>query len=350
MKSETVIEDAGSDQEMYEQITAAVAKGNFDLRALLKKLNLEGDQKGKDSQKLEEAQRIRRASALGALSTTMNSEDGRKMSAVEKNSSVVGSAIELAEAEEQEDLQAEEELEYEQEEFRAGDEVVIIEGDNCGLFGTLQHSTTGIFAALDDSVKEDEDGYYGVDVHQFPGTDDACTEGFWIHPDALYHKKYEAGDEVYVTDGLNAGNYGNIQSDNGRLAFDDGCYGVDVKIPGGAIDGYWIHPASMRPSKKVEETKPKHEADEADLAEIDNFEYLPYVPYPGCYIDEGLAELLNTQEIDINIKRLVTRSGTVVYRWGGKRHLVRFLYGVLLVKEDGKWTELAPILRKFGSK
>merc|ERR1712233_86370 len=332
-------------EHVAKAVTSEFEKGNQDLLALLKSCSAAAT----TGAYLVDAQKVRRASALGTINANMSTEDGRKMSAVEKNALVVDSAIKLAETEEKEELQAEEE-EFEQEEFAAEDEVVIIEGDNCGLFGTLQHSTTGIFAALDDSVKEDEDGYYGVDVHQFPGTDDACTEGFWIHPDALYHKKYEAGDEVYVTDGLNAGNYGNIQGDNGRLAFDDGCYGVDVKIPGGAIDGYWIHPASMRPSKKVEETKPKHEADEADLAEIDNFEYLPYVPYPGCYIDGGLAELLNTQEIDINIKRLVIRSGTVVYRWGGKRHLVRFLYGVLLVKEDGKWTELAPILRKFGSK
>merc|ERR1719189_3063631 len=148
---------------------------------------------GEPTKGLEEAQRIRRKSALGVLAASTKTDDGRKMSAIDKNTSVVGSAIQLADTEEKEDVQvAEEEYEFEQEEFSAGDKVVIIEGDNCGWFGTLQHSTTGIFAALDDSVKEDEDGYFGVDVHMHPGTGDECTEGFWIHPDALYHKKYDA--------------------------------------------------------------------------------------------------------------------------------------------------------------
>lgn len=336
-KSSTLPSD-GQDS-MVEQITAAVAKGNFDLLALMKSLDC--DIYGPTSS-LEECQRVRRASALGTIAANMGSG-----SVVDKSASVVSSAIELAETEEKEDAQIDGEIEFEQEEFIAGDDVVIIEGDNCGLFGTLQHSTTGIFAGLDDSVKEDEDGYYGVDVHQFPGTEDACTEGFWIHPDALYHKKHEAGDEVYVTDGLNAGNTGNIQSDNGRLAFDDGCYGVDVAIPGGSVDGYWIHPASMKPSKETEQKKPK-EIDEADLAEIDKFEFLPYVPYPGCAMDECMANMLNTQEIDINIKRLPSSSGKVVYRWGGQRHLVRFIHGVLLVKQNDTWIELNPILRKLG--
>eukprot|EP00463_Aulacantha_scolymantha_P002270 TRINITY_DN2956_c0_g1_i1.p1 TRINITY_DN2956_c0_g1~~TRINITY_DN2956_c0_g1_i1.p1 ORF type:complete len:157 (+),score=54.31 TRINITY_DN2956_c0_g1_i1:174-644(+) len=112
---------------------------------------------------LAEAQKCRRASALVAIAASITSEDSRKMSAIEKNAAVVDDAIQLADKEEKEDAQIEEE-EIEQEEFAAGDEVVIIEGDNCGLFGTLQYSTTGIFAALDDTVKEDEDGYFGVDV------------------------------------------------------------------------------------------------------------------------------------------------------------------------------------------
>jgi len=335
--------------DLASKISAAVDKGNVDLLEILKTYSIP----------LDAAQRVRRASALGAIQSTITSEDGRKKSAVEKNALVVEDAIKLADTEEKEDNQAEEE-QWEQEDFAAEDEVVIIEGDNCGLFGTLQHSTTGIFAALDDTVKEDEDGYFGVDVHLYPGTNDACTEGFWIHPEALQHKKYEANDEVYVTDGLNVGRYGNIQSDNGRLQFDEGCYGVDVKMEDGTTEGYWIHPTSMipaseSPSRKKDAPEKKEEtvteeAEDPDLAEIDKFDYLPYIAYPGDAMDEALADLLNTKEIDINIKRLTSKAGKVVYRYGGQRHLVRYIHGVLLVKEKGEWTELGPILEKMAPK
>jgi len=207
---------------------------------------------------LGEAQRLRRASALGKIAASITSEDGRKMSAIEKNSAVVTDAIKLADTEDKEDAQAEEEA-FEQEEFAAEDDVVIIEGDNCGLFGKLQHSTTGIFAALDDTVKEDEDGYFGVDVYVNPLKGDGSTEGFWIHPEAMQHKKYEVGDEVYVTDGINVGRTGTTQSDNGRLQFDDGCYGVDVKMEDGTIEGYWIHPASMVPASESPEKKKRYQ-------------------------------------------------------------------------------------------
>merc|ERR1719348_43766 len=127
------------------------------------------------STKLVDAQRVRRASALGALASTITTGDGRKMSSIEKNEAVIGGAIKLADQEEKEDEELEDD--FEQEEFRAGDDVVIIEGDNCGLFGTLQHSTGGIFGIFDDAVKEDEEGNFGVDIHPADGGED---EGFWI--------------------------------------------------------------------------------------------------------------------------------------------------------------------------
>merc|ERR1719479_856999 len=93
--------------------------------------------------------------------------------------------------------------------------------------------------------------------------------------------------------------------------------------------------------------KEEVEEEDPDLAEIDKFDFLPYIGYPGDAMDEALAELLNLQEIDINIKRITTKGGKVVYRYGGKRHLVRYIHGVLLVKENSEWRELLPILRKL---
>jgi len=297
------------------------------------------------SDKVKEAQRIRRASALATIKSTITDEDGRKMSSIEKKSAVVDNAIFLAETEEKEDEAVEDD--YEQEEFKAGDEVIIIEGDNCSLFGTLQHSTDGIFGIFDDTVKEDDEGNYGVDVHMADGGED---EGFWIHPEAMQHKKYLPGDEVKVIDGINVGRVGTIQvDDKGLMRFDAGSYGVDVKMEDGTIEGYWIHPTSMKflDEDKEKKRKKAKEEEEADLEEIDQFEFLPYVALPGDAMDEALAEQLNTFEIDLNIKRLVTKSGKVVYRYGGKRHLVRYIHGVLLVKENKIWTELIPELRKL---
>merc|ERR1712087_475309 len=295
----------------------------------------------KESATLEEAQQIRRSSVLETLGTDIDSENGRRMSAVEKNVKIVNNAILLANVEEKEDALAEEEgFANQKEKFYGGNKVVIIEGDNCGVFGILQSNPPGIFDSFTwlpvRSVKENDDGYYGVDIELYSGTRDACVEGFWIHPDALYHKKYEAGEEVYVTDGLNAGNYGTIQTDNGRLLFDNGCYGVDVKIPNGTVEGFWIHPSSLQPANKSPEKEKEKEKEEKERKEMeeefskfDKFEFLPYIPYPDCSIDLGMATVLNTHEIDINIKRLITKSGKVVYRWNGKRHLVRYIHGVL---------------------
>merc|ERR1712080_721804 len=147
----------------------------------------------------------------------------------------------------------------------------------------------------------------------------------------------------------NIGRTGTIQSDGERMRFDAGSYGVDVKMEDGTIEGYWIHPTSMKflDEDKEKKRKKAKEEEEADLEEIDQFEFLPYVALPGDAMDEALAEQLNTFEIDLNIKRLVTKSGKVVYRYGGKRHLVRYIHGVLLVKENKIWTELIPELRKL---
>jgi len=287
---------------------------------------------------LKEAQKIRRASTLGSISAKFTSTDGRKLSAVEKNDFVIGEAIKLAEAEEVEEEQFDEENDY--EEFAAGDEIVVIEGENCGLFGRLQHSSEGIFGLFGDDIKEDGEGNYGVDIF----TDSGGEEGYWIHPEALRLKKYVAGQPVKVIDGLNKGRSGVIQVDGIRLRFDDGAYGVDVTMDDGSIEGYWIHPKSMEP---VEKEAKEEVDDELNLDEMDKYEYLPYIPYPGDLMDEALADSLNTYEIDINIKRLVTRNNNVVYRYGGKRHLVRYIHGVLLVLEKKEWCELLPILRKL---
>lgn len=330
---------------MFKLLTASLDKDiGCDLLYLLKKVD-----NGKlVPDRLESAQRVRRASALGAITSKIVTGDGRKMSALDKNLAVVSDALRLADCEEKEDDELDDD--FEQEEFRAGDDVVIIEGDNCGLYGTLQHSTGGIFGVFDDAVKEDEEGNFGVDIHPADGGED---EGFWIHPEAMQHKKYVAGDEVKVVDGINVGRCGAIQSEeNGVLRFDAGSYGVDVKMEDGTIEGYWIHPTSMvflDPEKESVKIQRKTE-EEIDLEEIDKFEYLPYVSHPGDTLDEALGEQLNTFEIDINIKRIITKSERVVYRYGGSRHLVRYIHGVLLVKENGIWTELVPELRKLAGK
>jgi len=344
-KSITTNMDSKSDDfetdSIFKLLTSSFDKDiGTDLLSLLKSTDA-----GKISgSKLADAQRVRRASALGALTSKITTGDGRKMSSIEKNAAVIGDAITLADTEEKEDDDLEDD--FEQEEFRAGDDVVIIEGDNCGLYGTLQHATGGIFGVFDDAVKEDDEGNFGVDIHPADGGED---EGFWIHPEAMQHKKYVAGDEVKVIDGINVGRFGSIQSEeNGVLRFDAGSYGVDVKMEDGTVEGYWIHPTSMvfADAEKEEVVKTKKTEDELDLEEIDKFEFLPYIAFPGDAMDEALAEQLNTFEIDLNIKRIIANSGKVLYRYAGRRHLVRFIHGVLLVKENGVWTELIPELRK----
>lgn len=319
--------------ELTKEVTSAVAgDSSVNLLAFLKSSGHLSDSA------LAEAQRIRRCSVLAGLSSKITSGEERRLSAVEKNSLVVDAALKLAEVEEAEDLELEDD--WEQEEFKAGDEIIVVEGENCGLFGTLQHATGGIFGVFDPSVREDDEGNYGVDVHVSPELD----EGFWIHPEAMQHKKYLAGDEVKVIDGINIGRFGSIQSDENRIRMDDGSYGVDVTMEDGSIEGYWIHPTSMVPKNEVEKKEVKDE--ELDL-ELDKFEFLPYIAFPGDAMDEALAEELNTFEIDINIRRIIAKSGRIVYRFGGKRHLVRYIHGVLLVKEGKIWNELMPVLRKI---
>jgi len=319
---------------LFKKLTTAIEQGaGVDLLKLLMD-NAGGTKVTKE--KLKEAQRIRRASMLQSTSATFLDER-RKLSAIEKNAFVVDEAIQLAETEEVEKDRFEEEDDY--EELAAGDKVVIIEGENSGLFGSLQHSAEGLFGLFGDAVKEDEEGNYGVDVHAENGED----EGYWIHPEAMQLKKYAAGDRVKVIDGINVGRTGAIQSDGMRLRMDDGAYGVDVTMDDGSVEGYWIHPKSMEP----EAEKPEEEEKDLDLDAVDNFEFLPYIPYPGDAMDGAVSEALNTFEIDINIKRIVTRNNNIVYRYDGKRHLVRYIHGVLLVKENKVWCELLPILRNL---
>jgi len=322
---------------LFQTLTSALELGSgVDLLKLLMDSS-DGSKVTRD--RLRDAQKIRRASTLGSMQAKFSSDDGRRLSAVEKNAIVVEEARKLADKEEEEEDQFDEDEDA--EEFAAGEEVIIVEGENCGLFGTLQHSAEGIFGLFGDIVKEDEEGNYGVDVH----TEDGEDEGYWIHPEAMQLKKYVANDAVKVIDGINVGRTGTIQSDGKRLRMDEGAYGVDVTMDDGSIEGYWIHPKSMEP------LNPKAKEDEKDVdeefEEIDKFEFLPYIPHPGDAMDEALSEALNTFEIDINIKRIVCASGKVVYRYDKKRHLVRYIHGVLLVRENKVWCELLPILRKL---
>jgi len=334
-ETDSIFKSLSQTDDLYKTLSTAIKETGVDL---LKLLLSEG--KKVTAEMLHDAQKIRRASALDSISKKITSDDGRKLSAIEKKTLVIEEAIKLAETEEAEEDQFDDDDEY--EEFAAGDEVIIIEGENCGLFGTLQHSSEGIFGMFGDAVKEDEEGNYGVDIH----TESGEVEGYWIHPEAMRLKTYVIGDKVKVIDGINVGRTGTIQSDGKRLRIDDGAYGVDVTMDDGSIEGYWIHPKSMVPL----EPKPKDPKEEEDLnlEEVDKFEFLPYIPFPGDAMDEALADALNTFEIDINIKRIITRNKNVLYRYGGKRHIVRYIHGVLLVKENKVWCELIPILRKLG--
>jgi len=335
----TVIGDKQTNEmeEMFKTLSKAFQSGT--LASLIELLKaIEGGYKFMKKGGLDEAQRVRRASTLESLSSNITTGDGRKMSSIEKNTLVIKEAVKLANIEQIEDTQIEKEDDL-MDEFEAGSEVIIIEGENCGLFGKLQNSTGGIFGVLDGGIKEDEEGNYGVDVHMPDGKD----EGYWIHPEAMQLKRYVAGQEVKIIDGLNQGQTGTIQSDGSRLRMDEGSYGVDVKMQDGSIEGFWIYTTSLAPLNESEKNEEKDE----DLDVIDKFEFLPYIPFPGDATDEALSDKLNTFEIDINIKRIVAKSGRVVYRYGGARHRVRFIHGILLVKENGAWTELIPILRKL---
>lgn len=324
-------------EKMFNSLSSAFKSDTLsNLIDLLKVL--EGGTSFLKSGGLEEAQRIRRASTLDSISGKFkSSETEKRMSAVEKNAVVVDAALKLAEIEQIEDDQVDQDDDL-HDEYKAGDEVVIIEGENVGLFGTLQYNTGGIFGVFDEGIKEDEEGNFGVDVHTLGGK----TEGYWIHPEAMQLKRYVAGQEVKIIDGLNKGQTGIIQEEGGRLRFDEGSYGVDVKMNDGSSEGFWIYPTSMQ---SMDEPEKKKVDDEEESELIDRFEFLPYIPYPGDALDEALADQLNTFEIDINIKRIVAKSGKVVYRFNKKRHLVRFIHGIILVKANGVWTDLIPILR-----
>merc|ERR1712080_599926 len=102
--------------------------------------------------------------------------------------------------------------------------------------------------------------------------------------------------------------------------------------------------------KEVEEPKDK------------NWKFLPYEPVQGDPVDELLAEQLNIFEIDVDIRPLKLKNKKkkkgkrekggkgIFYRIQGKKKRVRFIHGVLLLREGGKggeWIELVPYLRKL---
>jgi len=292
---------------------------------------------------LETAQKIRRRESILALTKIETASDGRRLSSIEKNALVIDEAIKLATTEEIEEAQMDDEDDEDDEEFFPGQDVVIIEGDNVGLFGVLQQEG--------DAIKTDYESNYGVDVHMEDGT----VEGYWIHPEALQHKKFAAGDRVRVIDGLNAGRTGAIQIDGKRLRFDNGSYGVDVDVDG-EIEGFWVYPKSMKFLDPEREKQWEEARKVPELVSDDekDWEFLPYIPYPNDKVDQALGESLNTHEIDVNIKRLTVGKGKIVYRFGeeGKAqlHKVRCVHGVLLTKHGGEWTELIPILQGFAKK
>jgi hypothetical protein len=286
---------------------------------------------------LATAQKMRRRDSIMAIEKKITSGDSRKLSSIEKNAFVVDEAIKLATTEEIEEAQLEEDDEA-ADEVVPGQDVVIIEGDNVGLFGVLQ--------AEGDAIKTDYESNYGVNVHM----EDGAVEGYWIHPEALQHKKFIAGDRVHVIDGLNAGRTGTIQVDGKRLRFDNGSYGVDVHVDD-EIEGFWVYPKSM---KFLEADRQKQWEEEKQVPELvsDNdkdWEFLPYIPYPNDEVDTILGEALNTFEIDVNIKRLTVGKGKTVYRFGkpSKLNKVRCVHGVLLTKQGKEWVELIPLLRKL---
>lgn len=227
-------------EQMFNSLSSAFKSDTLgNLIDLLKVL--EGGNNFLRSGGLEEAQRMRRASTLDDISGKFTDKD-RKLSAIEKNAVVVDAAIKLAEVEQIEDERIEQDDDL-HDEYKSGDEVIIIEGENVGLFGTLQNSTGGVFGVFDEGIKEDEEGNFGVDVHMSDGQ----KEGYWIHPEAMQLKRYVAGQEVKIIDGLNKGQTGTIQEEEGRLRFDEGSYGVDVKMNDGSQKdfGYILHPCSL---------------------------------------------------------------------------------------------------------
>jgi hypothetical protein len=287
---------------------------------------------------LHTAQKMRRRDSILAIEKKITSGDGRKLSSIEKNKVVIDEAIKLATTEEIEEAQLEEEEDEEEEEFFPGQDVVIIEGDNVGLFGVLQ--------AEGDAIKTDYESNYGVDVIMEDGT----IEGYWIHPEALQHKKFIAGDRVSVIDGLNAGRTGTIQVDGKRLRFDNGSYGVDVDVDD-EIEGFWVYPKSMKFLKPERQKQWEEEREVPELVSDNeqDWEFLPYIPYPNDDVEKILGEALNTFEIDVNIKRLTVGKGKIVYRFGNpsKLNKVRCVHGVLLTKQGKQWVELIPLLRKL---
>jgi len=311
---------------------------------------------------LKVAQAVRRRASIAKIKSKMGSEDGRKMSSVEKNMYVVDEALKIARTEDVEEEEIGEclasmfsGLTIEDEEdlpFEVKDKVIIIEGDNVGRCGEIQATREG-------KIREDHEGNFGIDVEMENGD----IEGFWIHPEALQHRKFDGGDKIVVIEGDNENRAGVIQFNEGKIAMDNGSYGVDVKMEDGTEEGFWIHGASMKWQSedknkvwqaKVRDIKAKHEGDEKeeDDDDEDDFEYLPYEAVEGDQVDEVLAEQLNTFEIDVFVKRILCgKNNTKVrYRFGSKTHMVKCINGFLLVKQGKEWKDLIPILREIAKK
>lgn len=201
---------------------------------------------------LEVVQKIRRASILEKISKSISSPSGKKMSVIEKNANIIDSAIEIAEMEELENAQIEDDPSWEN--FKGGDEVLITEGINCGLFGVLQHGDwLWDYLYTRSTVRIDDGGDFGVDVHTEAGND----EGYWVHPSALQHKTYVIGSEVTITSGVNKGRTGYIQGNGKRLLIENGKFGINILMDDGTLVGYWVSPNCLRLSSELEKEKKK---------------------------------------------------------------------------------------------
>lgn len=86
------------------------------------------------------------------------------------------------------------------------------------------------------------------------------------------------------------------------------------------------------------------------------FLYLPYVPIQGDEVDEAVAELVNSRELDVHIsrpdavdaKKKKKKGNKRVYKVAGVSYTVRCIHGLLIAKADDstKWDEFEPVLKK----
>merc|ERR1711879_307460 len=64
----------------------------------------------------------------------------------------------------------------------------------------------------------------------------------------LERLKFQPGEEVILTQGINQGKLGTIQSVNGKVVQKENSYGVDVFMDNGRVMGLWI-PANHKTSE-----------------------------------------------------------------------------------------------------